>query len=99
MLIAGYFDPLHAVHVRRLRELSKAGATLVVAIDDPPDPLLPRAARAELAASVASVDYVVCDIQSAIETLADADFHDLRAEDAEQRKLLCAYVARRNRGE
>src|SRR5258708_5125110 len=48
-LIAGYFDVLTPGHVRRLRELAD-GQPIMAAVLDPPDPLLPARARAELAA-------------------------------------------------
>ena len=55
----GYFDPLLADHVGLLAESSSPGELLIVAIADPPTPLLNRRARAELVAALASVDYVV----------------------------------------
>jgi len=59
--VAGDFDPLLAAHSRRLRELAEPGRLLVVAVNDPARPLLPRRARAELVAALAMVDYVVPD--------------------------------------
>lgn len=62
-IVSGYFDVLLAEHVRRLREIRAAdpGATLVVALRIPPDPLLDARARAELVAALEMVDYVVLD--------------------------------------
>jgi bifunctional ADP-heptose synthase (sugar kinase/adenylyltransferase) len=57
--VSGYFDPLLAEHVKRLRESTKAGQLLVVEVIDPDRPLLPQRARAELVAALAIVDYVV----------------------------------------
>jgi len=57
--LAGHFDPLLAEHARRLRERAAPGQTLVVEITNPPNPLLPQRARAELVAALAAVDYVV----------------------------------------
>ncbi len=57
-IVHGYFDVLIAPQVRRLRELS-GGATLVVALEDPPAPVLAARARAELVAALEPVDYVV----------------------------------------
>jgi hypothetical protein len=48
VLIIGYFDPLHAAETRRLHELIAGADTVVVALDDPDDALLPRVARAEM---------------------------------------------------
>jgi len=55
--LKGHFDPLLAEHARRLR--ATPGQTLVVEITNPPHPLLPQRARAELVAALAAVDYVV----------------------------------------
>jgi len=57
--VSGYFDPLLAEHVRRLRECVTNGQLLVVEVADPAQPLLPQRARAELVAALALVDYVV----------------------------------------
>ena len=57
--VTGYFDPLLAEHVRRLREHTAPGQILVVEIVDPEKPLLPQRARAELVAALAMVDYVL----------------------------------------
>jgi bifunctional ADP-heptose synthase (sugar kinase/adenylyltransferase) len=57
-VVSGYFDPLLASHARRLTEL-KGGAKLIVAIEDPPRPILPARARAELVAGLRAVDFVV----------------------------------------
>ncbi len=57
--MSGYFDPLLAEHVRRLRECVKPGQLLVVEIANPEAPLLAQHARAELVAALAMVDYVV----------------------------------------
>jgi len=59
LFVAMYLDPLTAAHARRLEELAATGRKVVVLLSDPPDPLLPLAARAELAASLASVSAVM----------------------------------------
>ncbi|MBI3472244.1 MAG: hypothetical protein HY013_12885 [Candidatus Solibacter usitatus] len=58
-LVAGYFDVLLTDHVRNLRQLRRPGYELVVVLRDPPDSLLEPRARAELAAALDMVDYVV----------------------------------------
>ena len=58
-VVAGYFDPIVGAHVRRIREISREGETLVVCLLTPPLALLPDRARAELAAALAAVRYVV----------------------------------------
>jgi hypothetical protein len=57
-LVTGYFDPLVAEHARGL-ERAGEGAVLFAAIVEPPQPILPARARAELVAALRSVDYVV----------------------------------------
>ena len=59
VVVSGYFDPLTAAHVRRLRELHAKAGQLVAVVVDPPEPLLPVRARAELVAALACVDHVV----------------------------------------
>ena len=57
--VTGYFDPLLAEHARRLREFAAPGHKLIVVVTNPEHPLLPQRARAELAAALAGVDFVV----------------------------------------
>ncbi len=59
VFVAMHLDPLTAAHARRLDELAAKGRKVVVLLSDPPNPLLPLAARAELAASLASVSAVM----------------------------------------
>lgn len=49
-----------ASHAERLAGLKHPGMPLLVLITTPPDPILPAAARAQLVAGLAVVDYV-CD--------------------------------------
>ena len=58
-VVTGYFDVVVAEHVRRLREIKKGSAALLVVVLDPPEPLLSGRARAELVAALGVVDYVV----------------------------------------
>lgn len=58
-LVTGHFDPLLAEHAGRLNALAGAGGWLVVAVTDPPQPILPARARAELVAGLRAVDCVV----------------------------------------
>jgi bifunctional ADP-heptose synthase (sugar kinase/adenylyltransferase) len=96
VLVLGYFDPLHAALAAKLRELRHDADTLIVAVDDPEEPLLPRQARAELVASLAGVDYVVVDPEA---RFPGARLHDLRSEHSVHRNQLSAYILRRHRGE
>ena len=63
----GCFDILHAGHTRYLREARKLGDTLILALNSdssvrslkgPMRPIVPEAERAEVVASLDSVDYV-----------------------------------------
>ena len=67
--ITAHFDPLHAAHARRLQELSRAGTRVVVIITDPPAPVLAAQARAELAAGLKAVDYVIIPQENSLEDL------------------------------
>lgn len=69
--ITGHFDPLLASHARRLAELARPDGLLFALIADPPDPLLPARARAELVAALRAVDYVILPGSAAIEAALD----------------------------
>ena len=57
----GHFDVLQAAHARDLAGLKAAvpGSLLFVLLTSPADPVLAERARAEMAAALAMVDYVV----------------------------------------
>ena len=68
VLTNGAFDILHVGHVRMLKAAAELGDVLVVIVNDDASvrqqkgagrPLMPAAERAEIVASLASVDYVV----------------------------------------
>ena len=58
-LVRVALDPLLAGSVRRLREIAGSEGHLTVLLREPAQPILSAAARAELAAALAFVDYVV----------------------------------------
>jgi glycerol-3-phosphate cytidylyltransferase-like family protein len=87
--VAGYFDPLLAEHVRRLRECAEPGQLLVVEIVNLDSPLLPQQARAELVAALSMVDYVVLGNGEPANGIVDAGI---------QTKFI-EHVLRRHRGE
>ncbi len=58
-VVSGYFDPLLAWHAARLHEIKTDARPLLVVVENPSKPILPAGARAELAASLATADYVV----------------------------------------
>jgi hypothetical protein len=87
--VSGYFDPLLAEQVRRLRECAEPGQLLVVEIVNPESPLLSQQARAELVASLSMVNYVVlgnCEPSNGIV-------------DAGVKAKFIEHVLRRHRGE
>jgi bifunctional ADP-heptose synthase (sugar kinase/adenylyltransferase) len=100
-LVAGYFDVLTPDHIRRLRALSN-GQPLIAAVLDPPEPLLGPRARAELAASLSVIDYVILvqddGLEQALERIQPDEV--VREESADQRRTqaLIEHVHRRQRG-
>ena len=59
LVVAGHFDPLLASHAARLAEARAGAAALAVVVTDPPEPVLPLRARAELVAALRCVDLVI----------------------------------------
>jgi len=55
-LITGYFDVLQP---SLIRQMAATGARVFALVLDPPDPLLTTQARAELAAALQVIDYVI----------------------------------------
>ncbi len=58
-VVSGYFDPLLADHAERLAAVKPAGMRLAVLVLDPPNPILPARARAEMVAALRPVDHVL----------------------------------------
>ena len=87
--VSGYFDPLLAEHVRRLRDCAQPGQLLVVEIANPEAPLLPQRARAELVAALSMVDYVVLGNGEPSNGIVDAGV----------KTKFIEHVLRRHRGE
>ena len=85
VFVAMHLDPLTTAHARRLAEIAAGGRRVVVLLSDPPAPLLPLAARAELAASLASVSAVMV-----------VDFVSELAADLERRDALVHHVLGRH---
>jgi glycerol-3-phosphate cytidylyltransferase-like family protein len=97
--VAGYFDPLIAVHARQLREAKDEGRPLIVMIATPADgtgadSILPARARAELVAGLAVVDYVTVQEDGGAEWKADVD---LRGEHGRMQQDLIEHVHGRQR--
>lgn len=89
-MVRGYFDPLLPAHARSLREIRSLHTGLMVIVEDPSHPILPREARLQLLAALACVDCATADDSSIPAT------HDERA--AHQLLLdgLIHHVARRH---
>ena len=100
-LFAGHFDVLTPELVRRLRALTGAG-TLIAAVFDPVRPLLPSRARAELAAALSMIDYVVlppgCGLDHVIAEIQPDEVIHAEAADVQGSQALIEYVHRRQRG-
>jgi hypothetical protein len=99
-VVTSYFDVLTVDLVRRLRELSR-GETIVAIVLDPPEPLLGPRARAELAAGLSMIDYVLplqgAGLDHALEELRPDTI--VREETADRRRqaALMEHVHRRQR--
>lgn len=87
VLAAGPFDPLLSRHAAQLEQLKRDAPALVVFITEPPDPLLPAQARAELVAALRCVDAVLF-----AETPPPGAI-DLTAEHLEWREQLISRIA------
>ncbi len=97
-LVAGCFDPLLAAHARRLAGVRKGAAILIVIVTDPPQPVLPARARAELVAALAVVDHVVVAGEQPLEAFFDgAEVLRSEAEDLEIAGKLIQHVHQRQR--
>lgn len=96
-LISGYFDPLHCAQIQRLRNHCGDGRQIVALVCELADSLLPLRARAELAASLSCVDYVVTDAGVAAAILQPDTFVDEREAHSSSARELAQHVVRRHR--
>jgi len=97
-VVTGCFDPLLAWHARRLKELRQPGELLLVVVTDPPDPILPATARAELVAALDVVDAVVIageNLAGLLEALAPDELIREEAAERVRRDELIRLVASR----
>jgi bifunctional ADP-heptose synthase (sugar kinase/adenylyltransferase) len=99
-LVAGYFDVLTPDLVQRLRSLAD-GARLIAVVLDPPKPLLPPQARAELAAALSMIDYVLSpqgeSIEKAIEEIRPDEVVREDLADGKRSQALIEHVHQRQK--
>ncbi|MGA3018246.1 MAG: hypothetical protein ABSF62_14100 [Bryobacteraceae bacterium] len=101
VVVKGYFDLLRAEHARSLDAIrSRTGAATLLAVVLPLDhSLLPLAARAELAAALRMVDYVLpgdCeDLNRLVSSLGPAETVSLEDADMRRARQLIEHVHRR----
>ncbi len=88
-----------ADHARRLKEIHCSAHPLAVIVTDPPQPILPQRARAELVAALDAVDYVIQAMDNTVaEILTRLEPGEIIQEEAaDQRRTenLIAYVRQR----
>ena len=58
LVVTGYFDPILSEHAARIAETAREGAEIIAFIAEPPQPLLPLAARLEIVAALRNVSAV-----------------------------------------
>ncbi len=98
-VIIGHFDPMTAAHACRIRDLYPETGLLAVIVTDPPDPILPQRARAELVAALRTVDYVVAAMHNTaaeiVARLRPDEVIEEEAADLRRTQALITYVHRR----
>lgn len=103
VVVKGYFDLLRAAHARELGEIRRrtSAATLLVVVLPLDHSVLPLAARAELAAALRMVDYVLpgdCeDLDRLVSSLHPAEIVSLEAADLCRARQLIEHVHRRQK--
>jgi hypothetical protein len=101
-LVAAYFDPLLDWHAERLTSIRPAAETLAALVLPLEDELLPQRARAELAAALRVIDYVLIApgsdrnaSEDLIRAMNPAQVFRLDDEDLRRRAELIAHVRSR----
>jgi hypothetical protein len=91
-VFVAYFDVLTAPLIRRLGSI---GHPVTAIVADPPSPVLPARTRAELAASLASVEAVIpiaADLPAFLQQLQPVDIIHWESEDAHRTAQLIEHV-------
>ncbi|MDQ2900585.1 MAG: hypothetical protein M3Y07_12420 [Acidobacteriota bacterium] len=95
----GYFDVLLASHIQALRHAADGAGKLFALVENPPKPLLSQSARAELAAAVALINYVIAIPGDGTELLGrfePAEIVHLEQGDLDRTRELIEHVKRRH---
>ena|SRR2546426_837927 len=100
-IVTGYFDVLTPDHARRFHALAD-GQPLIALVLDSSDALLGARARAELAAALAVVDYVVsldgAAVEQALAMIQPDEIVREELADRQRSQALIEHVHRRQRG-
>lgn len=92
-VVSGYFDPVLASHAARLDAARADASAVAVVVLDPPDPILPARARAELVAGLAAVSMVLLP-EGTLPPHPDIVFEP---QDLDERTRFTAHVLERQR--
>lgn len=102
LVVTGYFDLLHAAHVRELEDIRRrsASATLLAVVLPWEEAYLGQRARAEMAAALRMIDYVVApdtsDVAALAASLSPAEVVRLEAADQRRNRELIEHVHSRH---
>ena len=90
-VVVGYFDPLYASGIGRLREICGEGERIMVIVADRPGAILPLLARAEMVAALRCVERVaICNgdpMNAAAQTGACEILDELHADERRAAEL------------
>jgi hypothetical protein len=99
--VTGYFDVLLAPNVHEMTA-GRDGSKLFVFVMTPAEPMLPLRARAELAASLSAVDYVVTaeagNMSDALHLFGPSEVTDFRPAEKDRMVELVRHVHGRHAG-
>ncbi len=100
-VVTAYFDPLLAWHARELEAVRKRAACVAAIVPPIANELLPQRARAELAASLRMIDYVLTansgDLDSLIAEFQPDEIVRMEAQEVRRRGELIEHVHRRHK--